>query len=274
MAVYSRLIPSTDPRLGRHVAHDSRSLRYAAPVLPRSALVSQHWTRRSPILDQGSIGSCCGNAVAGWLATDTLDRQGRADVTEATALDLYHRATVLDEFDGVWEPDDTGSSGLGAAKALQQTGQCGAYAHAFTLQALTSALQSGPALIGISWYESMFDPDGDGRIRVLSSSGLAGGHELLVDQVDVQGGVPMKVWVTNSWGTGWGVEGRGWLTASDLAWLLADDGDVTMPSTPAPPADADRTFAAALHPWVAYRHTGGNETAATAARTWLAERGL
>lgn len=274
MAVYRRRIPTTDPRLGRLVEHDSRSLAFAAPVLPRSALESQHWIRRCPVLDQGSLGSCVGNAAAGWVGTDTADRQGHDDVTETTALDLYHRATLLDEFDGTWEPDDTGSSGLGAAKALQQTGYCGAYTHAFTMQALTSALQSGPALIGISWYGSMFDPDGDGRIPVQTSSGLAGGHELVVDQVDVQAGVPLRMWVTNSWGRSWGVAGRGWFTAADLAFLLTNDGDVTVPSAPAEPADADHTFAAALHPWVATRHIGGNGVAAEAARVWLASKGL
>lgn len=274
MAVYSRRIPSTDPRLGRHVSHDDRSLRYGQPVLPRSAIQSVEWTRRCPVLDQGQIGSCTGEAAAGWVGTDNAARRGNPGIDQTTALDLYHWATELDEFDGQYPPDDTGSSGLGAAKALQQAGYVTSYTHAFTPQALTSALQSGPVLIGIPWYGSMSDPEPDGRIRVRTSSGLAGGHELLVDELEAEAGVALRVWVTNSWGEGWGVNGRAYLTGVDLAALLADDGDVTVPAAPAAPADADRAFAEALHPWVGTRHIGGNGRAAAAAATWLAAKGL
>lgn len=48
----------TDPRLGRRVFHDPRSLAYAHPVLPKSAIQTVEWTRRIPILDQGRLGSC------------------------------------------------------------------------------------------------------------------------------------------------------------------------------------------------------------------------
>lgn len=224
-------------RLGRHVHHDPRSLRFAAPVLPRAAIRSVRWKRRAAILDQGDTGSCTGNAAASWVGTDNTARMGLSSVTsgpvdESFARDLYHRATILDGFDGTWPPDDTGSDGLSAAKALQQLGLCGAYTHAFTMQALESALQTGPVMIGIGWYNTMFTPAPDGRIIVDTGSGLAGGHELLADELDVEQG---RVWVANSWGSSWGQAGRAWFARQDLADLLADDGDVTIPAVPAGP---------------------------------------
>jgi hypothetical protein len=273
--VYTRRIPATDPRLKRHVEHDDRSLAFAAPVLPRSALQPQQWTRRCPVFDQGSLGSCCGEAAAGWVGTDNAARPGHPGIDQTTAEDLYHLATTLDEFDGTWRPDDTGSSGLGAAKALKAAGYITGYTHAFTLRALATALQTGPALIGILWYQSMFDPHADGRIPVNTASGLAGGHELCVD-----GYTPMtdpasdRYWLTNSWGTGWGVDGRAYFTGADLALLLADDGDVTIPAAAAVPAGADGAFAAALRPWVAQRHCGSNRRAADAAQVWLTAKEL
>jgi hypothetical protein len=273
--VYTRLIPSTDPRLGRHVSHDDRSLRFAAPVLPRSALQAQQWTRRCPVLDQGRIRSCTGNAAAVWVGTDNTAREGNPDVDEALALDLYHWATVLDEFDGEHPPTDTGSSGLGAAKALKRAGYCISYLHAFTLRALATVLQAGPALIGIPWHESMYDPHADGRIPVNTASPIAGGHELIVD-----GYAPMndpaqdRYWITNSWGESWGQDGRAYLTGVDLALLLADDGDATAPTVAAAAGDADVVLAAVLHPWIATRHTGSNATAARAAGDWLTAKGL
>ncbi len=235
-----RLMPESGGaphRLGRHAFHDPRSLAYAAPLLPRSAIVSKRWTRRAAIMDQGDTGSCTGNAAASWVATDNAARVGltavpTGPVDESFARDLYHRATLLDSYDGTWEPDDTGSDGLSAAKALKQVGLCSGYTHAFSLQALESALQSGPVMVGIPWYNTMFRPEADGRIVVDTGSGLAGGHELLVDQLDVQAG---RVWVQNSWGASWGVAGRAWFRRQDLADLLADDGDVTVPAAPVVP---------------------------------------
>lgn len=224
-------------RLGRHLEHDPRSLAYAAPVLPRSALASRHWTRRAAVLDQAQLGSCCGNAAAGWVGTDNSTRTGLAEINgravdETFAVDLYHRATELDEFDGTYPPEDTGSSGLGAAKALQRIGLCSSYTHAFSLHALETALQAGPVLVGIPWYNSMFDPDPDGVVTVDMESGLAGGHEFCVDELDLERGL---IGFTQSRGTAWGSSGRGFFRRADLAALLAADGDVTVPAAPVGP---------------------------------------
>jgi hypothetical protein len=53
-------------RLGRHVRHDPRSRAYQ--VRPRAPLAkSVSWERQTPILDQGDLGSCTGNAACGVL---------------------------------------------------------------------------------------------------------------------------------------------------------------------------------------------------------------
>jgi hypothetical protein len=275
-------MPWSDQRrpLGRHVNHDPRSLRFAHPVLPRSALAPQRWPRRCPVLDQGDLGSCTGNAAAGWVGTDNAARQGRSDVTEDLAVQLYKAATRLDGFDGEYPPTDSGSDGVSVTKALQQVGYVTGYTHGFTLAALATALQTGPALIGIPWYESMFTPDSDGRIPVVVESGLAGGHELIVDQYE-PGTTPTldRYRITNSWGQDWGTGGRGYFTGGWLRILLAEGGDVTIPAaapapTPTPAVDADRNLAAVLHSWVVERHTGGNAVTARAAKTWLNAKGL
>jgi hypothetical protein len=268
-------------RLGRHVEHDPRSLAFAHGVLPKSAIKSVEWTRRIPVLDQGQLGSCTGNAGTGILGTDSAGRTASTSVTisaagaaashglftagahqlnEAFAVALYSLATVLDGVSGAYPPDDTGSSGLGVAKALRALGLASGYTHAFSIAALNSALQSGPVMIGIDWLNSMFDPKSDGRIPVDRSSGLAGGHELELTRYDASTG---EYWVPNSWNTTWGDQGWGYLTTADLTWLLAQQGDVTVPalvSAPQPtpiPVPADPDMAMAL-----------------AARTWLTAKGL
>jgi hypothetical protein len=260
--------------LGRRVEHDPRSLSYAHGVLPKSAIRSVDWTRRIPVLDQGQLGSCTGNAGTGILGTDSAGRTATTSVTispagaaashglfaaapyvldEAFAVALYSLATILDGVAGTYPPEDTGSSGLGVAKALKALGLATSYSHAFSLGALTSALQTGPVIIGIPWLHSMFTPASDGRIPVQPATGVAGGHEIEIAAYDAGAG---EYWLTNSWGTSWGQAGRGYLTASDLQWLLSQQGDVTVPvwaTTPAPPppapADPNRKLIAAFETW-------------------------
>lgn len=263
--------------LGRHIEHDPRSMAYAHGVLPKGAIKSVEWTRRVNILDQAALGSCTGNAGTGALGTDSAGRTAATSVTisaagaaashslftagahpldETFAVALYSLATILDGVTGQYPPTDTGSSGIGVAKALKALELAASYTHAFSVAALNSALQSGPVLIGIPWLHSMFDTAADGRILVDKTSGIAGGHELELSRFDASAG---EYWVPNSWGTSWGQSGWGYFAAADLAWLLAQQGDVTVPAwataptpTPAPvPADADTTFATATHAWLA-----------------------
>lgn len=243
-------------RLGRHIEHDPRSLAYAHGVLPKSSIRSVSWTRRISILDQGSLGSCTGNAGTGILGTDSAGRTaptkvtitpagaaashgvfvaGTYDLDEAFAVWLYKLATILDNVSGTYPPDDTGSTGLGVAKALKALGLSGSYTHAFSLAALNSALQSGPVMIGIPWLKSMFDTKSDGQIIVTPKSGLAGGHELELTRFDAAAG---EYWVPNSWSESWGQDGWAYFTAADLSLLLSQDGDVTVPQLAADPQPA------------------------------------
>ena len=259
------------PGLGRIQHHDPRNLDYAHGVLPKSAIQSVTWARHTPILDQGSLGSCTGNALTGALGTDSKGRTATAQVTvqadskgiftagtytldEDFAVRAYELNTRLDSIKGQYKPDDTGSSGPACGKTAKALGLAAGYTHAFTYDALRSALQSGPVLIGIPWYESMFTPQSDGRITVDTASALAGGHELLVREYDAVGD---RVWVDNSWGLSWGVRGRGYFNGADLRTLLADGGDVTVlafttgpaptpPPSPAPATDPRLARAAAL----------------------------
>jgi hypothetical protein len=240
--MYLRRYRPEDPRLGRHVQHDPRSLRYAHGVLPKSAIQSVDWARRVPIFDQGDLGSCTGNAAAGLVGTDSQARAGLTSVTvddevlpvdEDFAVRLYELATGLDEFDGQYPPTDTGSSGIGAAKALVKLGLATKYNHAFSLTALQSALQSGPVMAGTVWLNSMFDTDRDGYVIVDRTSGEAGGHEYVISAYDA---ARQAYRLDNSWGTSWGVRGSAWYRQTDLQWLLSQDGDVTVPAWATAPA--------------------------------------
>lgn len=233
--------------LGRKVNHDPASRQYALPEPDETAvLATVNWMRRVPIFDQGQVGSCTGNAAAGWEATDNASRQGQAALPDGTAVDeklalsIYSAAETIDG-DGPYPPNDNGSSGLSVAKVLKTRGLCTTYLHAFTAAAAYAALAKGPGFAGTTWYNSMLDTAPDGYIKVDKSSGVAGGHEYVIKGIEVVNGAVTKVWMDNSWGSSWGVSGSGYFTDAEFKALLADNGDFTQPApavvpSPTPPA--------------------------------------
>lgn len=223
----------TDPRLGRHVRHDSRSLQYQVVAKDPSELKSVTWSRYIPVLDQGQLGSCTGNAGTGCLGTGVYWMEGQnLSLDENYAVQLYSDATKIDSAAGEYPPTDTGSDGLAIAQVLQSRGLISGYQHATSLEAALTALAARPVIVGIEWRQDMFKPNPDGQIHITGA--VAGGHEIVFDQLDVEN---KRVWFTNSWGDSWGVHGRAYLTWEDFGTLLDAQGDVVSfvpASQPAP----------------------------------------
>ncbi|MEV4438528.1 hypothetical protein AB0K09_05815 [Streptomyces sp. NPDC049577] len=256
-------------RLGRHVEHDPRSRAYALSedLLPAVYASVEH-TVRIPVLDQGRLGSCTGNAAEALVGSEPLYAAipatvpgrpvGDAATDEGQAIALYATATHLDAIHGQYPPTDTGSTGLAVAKAAQKAGLIAGYQHAFGLEATLRALTATPLIVGVNWYEGFDTPDATGRVAI--SGEVRGGHEFLLYGIDAE---QQTVLARNSWGTGWGAGGCFSFSFDDLGRLLDEHGDATVfvPLTsPAPdptptPASVDRALASAM-------------------RTWLTEKGL
>lgn len=255
MTITTRRYPNVlDPRLGRHVRRDDRDLHFSVAPLPRRAIKSVDWARRVPIFNQGQVGSCTFNAAAGCLATDGLGRSGTnlAHITRADTFNVFHAGdyvvqedpfvisgytltTKIDSFPGDYPSQDTGSDGPSAASALVMLGLADHYNHAFTLDALKSALQTGPVMWGTVWFNSMYDLDAHDYLVVDANSGVAGGHEMEISGYDVGTGIYK---VPNSWGESFGDHGYLYVREPDMTNLLSRDGDVTQPvfaSAPVPP---------------------------------------
>ena len=240
-----RLEPlATNPHpLGRHVNHDSRS-RLFAYEREASVFTSVRHERHIPVLDQGDLGSCTGNAALGCLGTGLFYTVLGPNVIkglESEAVSFYSDATRLDGYDGTYPPTDTGSDGLSVAKAVLTARYISGYQHALNFTAAMTALQHNAVITGITWYEGMFNPDSKGNVK--PTGDVAGGHEFCVDEIDMANS---RVGFTNSWGSSWGIGGRAYLSFSDWENLLKDDGDVTIfvpltqaPPQPKPPAPVD-----------------------------------
>lgn len=206
-------------RLGRHVEHDPRSRSYAVQAASLGTLTSVRHRRLVPIYDQGNLGSCTGQACAGALSTAPFGHRYR----EASAVRFYSQATKLDDDPATYPPTDTGSTGLAVAKVALARKLCSSYQHAFSLEAALTALQTGSVMLGLAWKTGCDTPDSSGLIRWTGS--VRGGHEIELDENDVEG---RRVGFPNSWGKGWGVNGRAYMSWDDLAAALADSGDITV----------------------------------------------
>jgi hypothetical protein len=223
MTERQRIIPEFPGvgRLGRHVDHDERSKGFPAP---RGTVQSVLHKRHTHPFDQGQLGSCTGNAMAGDLDTDPLFVKGRY-LYESKALALYKLATKIDPFPGTYPPEDTGSDGLSVMKAAQQLGYIKSYAHAFGLQHALEALALSSVITGCNWYDSMDSPSSSGLVTISPGASVRGGHEWEVLGVDATN---QTVRCVNSWGTGWGDAGYFVLRWSDWDRLLNEQGDVTV----------------------------------------------
>lgn len=232
-------------RLGRNVNFDDRSLRYLVSS-PARALASVEHERVTPVLDQGDLGSCTGNASCGALGTKPLYDalpSGHPALDETLAVHIYSEATKIDPYDGQYPPTDTGSDGLSVAKVCTTLGYISGYLHATTLEAMQNALQDTAVIVGVNWYEGFDSPDSNGVVKV--SGKVRGGHEFEVVGIDMDKGLFHAI---NSWGTAWGKNGHFYFSFDSMTRLLSEDGDCTqlLPlSVPAPtptPTPTDVTF--------------------------------
>ena len=225
-----RIIPEIvvpGKRLGRHVRHDDRSLAFAIPE--SDVVVSVQWARVIPVLDQGDVGSCTGNACTGILGTMPDDGDLAAEfaaglvLDEAEALTLYSAAEVIDG-DGPYPPNDNGSSGLSVAQAAKNAGLCSGYLHALSIPRSRRTIQAGPFMVGSDWYDSFDTPDVTGLVSIAPGATVRGGHEYECIGYDA----PSDLWhFVNSWGTAYGVNGHFYYSTATFAALLASEGDVT-----------------------------------------------
>jgi hypothetical protein len=211
-------------RLGRHVEHDPQSRAFSAGT---AAIESVRHRRHGDAFDQGDLGSCTGNAMAGVLMTEPFWIRGRK-LTEDDAVGLYKAATKLDRIRGKYPPDDTGSSGLAVMKAAVKAKYIAGYAHTFSLNQLLGSLTLRPGILGINWYDSFDGPRPDGECRFTGSAKVRGGHEVELFGIDA---ARKRVWCYNSWGPAWGgrKDGTFYFSWATLERLLGEDGDATFP---------------------------------------------
>jgi hypothetical protein len=239
-----------DRRLDRLVQFDDRSrLHPITAVLPPVADKLRSYTWRLDYwLDQGQEGRCvefsiCHELLARPVVVD------KAKVDEILAHKaIYYPAQQIDIYPGGSYPGaspvEEGTSVLAGIKIASELGFYKAYKWAFGIKQLVMALgYAGPAVLGINWYESMFDTDDQGWIKV--EGDIAGGHAILAQGVHLAFKTRQRerswanldldtsyVLLHNSWGiNNFGINGCGKISLNNLDRLLREDGECCLPQT-------------------------------------------
>lgn len=215
---------ANDKRLGRRVQFDDRSRRFnVAEVLPTAPKL-RGFTWSIPVqLDQGEEGACVGHGWAHELAARPVKVPG---IDNDFAYRLYREAQAIDAWPETGEGGEDGTSVLAGAQVLKARGVIPAYRWNFD-GAIGLALAvgyKGPAVLGIDWREGMSDTDAKGFIHATGQ--VMGGHAIVCHAVNVK---QRYFTFQNSWGSGWGVQGRCKLSFDDMDALLASRGECCIP---------------------------------------------
>lgn len=208
-------------KFDRVIRFDARSRNYPARALITATVPRTHTWPTTTTLDQGSVGACVGFSIAQEAAAEPVVVP---NITGLTALAVYREAQKLDEYPG---EDYEGSSVLGGIKAGKARGWYGEYRWCFSEPELAMAVSwLGPVVLGINWYDGMFDVSASGVIDITGP--LVGGHAILCNGYDV--GTSMYH-LHNSWGKTWGINGGCWISSRDMARLLSEQGEACVPVT-------------------------------------------
>lgn len=233
-----------DIRLDRMPEFDIRSLDHlAAPLLlPEDLHTPRSFTwYLDSYLDQGAEGACVGFG----FAHEAAARPVKVPMSPEFAREaIYWEAQRMDEWSGGSYPGATevyeGTSVLAGAKVCKRLGLFDSYKWATDIQTFAAAIGfHGPGVIGVEWYEGMFNTDVDGYIR--PTGRIMGGHCICVvgvRVVKINPHQPMS-WrnvdfvrsyflLHNSWGPDWGKQGRAKVAFIDMVKLFPG-GDFLIP---------------------------------------------
>jgi len=216
-----------DGRLARLQQFDERSRKFPIrKTVGAKPLRSFTW-KCDKWLDQGTDGACVGFSWTHELIARPAVVSG---VAAAFAKEkVYWEAQKIDPWPGGSYPGASpvyeGTSVLAGAKVIQKMGYIEEYRWAFSVQELALAVgYCGPAVLGIPWYEGMFNFLSCGHIHI--SGQVAGGHAILCNGVNVK---DRTFKLHNSWGKGWGNSGEALVSWDEMDRLLHEGGEACIP---------------------------------------------
>lgn len=197
--------------LGRLQATDPRDSAYKLPKPSAGAIEKRYWITRGQ-LDQGGTSQCVAYSGVRYLTTNPVVNK------PIDPAELYQACQRVDEWPG---EDYDGTSVRALFKILKQRSYVSEYLWSWSADTVIAhVLAVGPVVVGTTWTIDMFMPDRWGFITFTGQP--VGGHAWTIIGASRQ---KQAVRMINSWGPGWGQNGRAWVSFSDLDALIKDDGE-------------------------------------------------
>jgi hypothetical protein len=217
-----------DRRLTRLQNFDDRSRSYPIRDVIHGDVKQRSYTWRcGSHLDQGFDGACVGFSMVHELIARPKVVKGLDG--KFAKEHVYWEAQKIDPWSGGSfpgaDPFYEGTSVLAGVKILQKLGYIQEYRWCFGVEDLVLAIgHLGPAILGIPWYESMFDLHACGQLHVYGQ--VVGGHAILCKGVDVKN---KTLTLHNSWGESWGDNGDAKISWVEMDRLLRAGGEAVIP---------------------------------------------
>lgn len=214
-------------RPSRKDERDRRFLLQRKPAEPRKRL----WYVPPPVLDQGATAQCVAYSGTNYLTAAPVMNRPSIEPVE-----LYRRCLAIDEYPG--EDMDGGTSVRALFQVLRGLGYVSEYRWAWDADTLINhVLTTGPAVVGTPWHRDMFTPHN--LTNYITPTGPDdGGHAWLIIGADKWRWNPDwsfgAILMLNSWGPGWGDNGRAWMSFRDLRRLMAADSEGCVATEVAP----------------------------------------
>lgn len=211
--------------LGRRACKDPDDQKYLLARQRRPVGVTHRYWWTPPVWDQGATSHCVAYSGVRYLMSGPV--MNRAIPFE----ELYNQCQELDEWDG---NDYDGTSVRALFKAFKARGIVGEYRWAFECAPVVDhLLRTGPVVLGTVWTEEMANPSpqvpGSLYLEFGELDPDEGGHAWCATGVNLKrrnpDGTVGAVRGVNSWGTGWGDQGRFWVTLDQLERLIKADGE-------------------------------------------------
>lgn len=214
-----------EEKFGRIYSFDARDNKY---LIANSPFYSTSQTKRIQYWDdeqwwgnQGNTSECVAYSWIHWLEDGPV-YQPASPQPILNPNTVYKAAQKIDEWPG---ENYNGTSIRAGAKILQQQGFIQNYYWTTDVNVLANTvLNTGPVVVGTYWYSNMMRPNL--RTGLMSATGrILGAHAYIINGVDLN---RRLFRIKNSWGRNWGLQGRAFISFTDMSRLMRMQGEVCL----------------------------------------------